>query len=41
MVGRLQAFPDQPMVIYLAIDGEDNALVRIGERLSARFWTEI
>lgn len=38
MVGRLQAFPNQPVIIYFAIDGEDDALVRIGERLGARLW---
>lgn len=29
------------MIIYLAIDGEDDALVRIGERLGARLWGSV
>jgi hypothetical protein len=35
VVGLLQALPDQTVVVDLAIDGEDNALISIGKWLSS------
>ena len=35
VVGGLQVLPDQTVVVDLAVDGKDNALVGIGEWLSS------
>lgn len=38
MVRRLQVLPDQSVVVDLAVDGEDNALIGIGEWLSSALY---
>lgn len=35
MIRVLQVLPDQPVVVDLAVDGENNALIGIGEWLSS------
>jgi hypothetical protein len=39
VVGLLQTLPDKTVVVDLAVDGEDNALIGIGEWLSSALWS--
>jgi hypothetical protein len=39
VVGLLQLLPDQSVVIDFTIDGKDDALILVGERLRARLWS--
>jgi len=39
VVGLLQLFPDQSVVVDFAIDGKDDAVILVGERLSTRLWS--
>jgi hypothetical protein len=38
VIRRLQGLPDKTVVVDLAIDGEDNALIGIGEWLSSALY---
>jgi hypothetical protein len=41
VVGLLQVFPDLAMVVDLAVDGQDNRLIGVGERLSSAVYRSV
>jgi hypothetical protein len=41
VVGLLQVLPDLPMVVNLAVDGEDNGVIGIGEWLSSALYFSV